>query len=190
MRSYCSFLKPMLIVSVAVWLVACGGSGGDDTIANSSGVVTPPPSSARFINWNGSANGTLVNDATDDFFQFREDTRQMYFGSTTINNVYVDGNAELFMDGIDIGCVCAVLSTVGTTIAGVISNNGFYLDFYGPESTLLVVESTKGAVFARPLAGKSDEEGFQMQYGMVENSGPNMIVENLVEGSATAKKAP
>ena len=118
-------------------LTACGSgegySGYDETL---------------YIDWTGSVNGTLVVDATDDAFEFERDTGYLHFGNTTYTNAWVDDFADFWVDGIRIGGVYYVESIDGEVITALVSNRGYFIDLYGPESDLRWQETTILPIYA------------------------------------------
>lgn len=131
-------IKLGLISVSALWLVACGGGEAD------YGYYDEP----QYINWSGSANGTIVVDATDDAFEFELDGGYLHFGSTTYFNAWVDDFANFWVDGRVIGGVYYVRAIDGHTITALVSNSGYYLDFYGPESNLSWAETGDVPIYA------------------------------------------
>lgn len=125
-------------------LPACGGGGGDSI-------------TSTYITWSGSANGEYVVDATGDMVRFEANTGDMVFGSTTYTNIYVSGST-LYFNGSRFGTVASIKATNGSTIAGLICNNGYYADIYGPESSVTIVCSSKYPVYASSPAGDNNQK--------------------------------
>jgi len=62
----------------------------------------------------------------------------MAFGASFYTNFIVDTSANLFLDGTKIGTVKSILSSTGSTIAGMVCNNGSMVDVYGSGSNLTI----------------------------------------------------
>ncbi len=101
-----------------------------------------------YIDWAGSVNGTFVVDATDDIFEFEITTGYLHFGSTTYTNAWVDSYGDFYIDSVHIGAVYYVKSIYNETITALISNNGYYIDLYGPESNLAWAEALTMPIYA------------------------------------------
>ncbi len=187
--------KYFLIILGLISITACGGGGSSDPSTNTN--TSNTNNQVTFTDWTGSANGTYVIDATDDLFQFEYTSGLMHFGNTTITNVWVDASANLYFNSQIIGAVTYVKATNGSTITGLISNSGLYIDFYGPESSLTWQVSSKNPVFAKASFNKSRNsislkalESNNKNSGSIdyEQSIPNAIIENRPlnsEGYAT-----
>jgi hypothetical protein len=131
--------KLLALVIPVMLLSACGGGYDDpyDTYYDE-----------YYINWAGSVNGTIVVDATGDEFEFEAFTGYLHFGNTTYTNAWVDDFGNFYVDGFLIGGVYYVESFYGEPITALISNNGYYIDIYGPESDLAWTESWTLPVYA------------------------------------------
>lgn len=132
-------LKNILSIMVTVLLFvlpACGGGGGDSI-------------TSTYITWSGSANGEYVVDATGDMVRFEAGTGDMVFGSTRYTNIYVSGST-LYFNGSKFGAVTYIQATNGSTIVGLICNNGYYADISGTESNLIIVCSSVLPVLRAP----------------------------------------
>jgi len=102
----------------------------------------------NYIVWAGSINGTVVVDATDDAFEFEINTGYLHFGNTTYTNAWVDLDGDFYIDSELIGAVFYVQSIDNEVITALISNNGYYIDIYGPETDLAWAESPDIPVYA------------------------------------------
>lgn len=178
-----------IVVSIFV-ITACGGGGSSDDPINTNDPII-------YTNWTGSTNETYVVDATNDLFQFEYTSGLMHFGNTTITNVWVDSSANLYFNSQIIGKVTYIESTSGSTITGLISTSGYFIDFYGPESSLTWKVSSKKPVYVTASLNKSNNifsikalESTNNDSRPVEYmlSAPNAIIENRPlnsEGYAT-----
>jgi len=133
------FYKLFVLVVPLALLSACGG-GYDDPYNNYY--------DEQYIDWAGSVNGTIVVDATDDEFEFESITGYLHFGNTTYTNAWVDEFGDFYIDGIRVGGVYYVKSYYNETITALISNSGYYIDIYGPESDLAWTESLYLPIYA------------------------------------------
>lgn len=133
-------ILPAVVTMLIFTLSACGGGGGD--------IITP-----AYITWTGSANGEYVVDATGDFVRFEANTGYMVFGSNVYTNSYVNG-FNWYLNGAKWGAVVSVKATNGSTIAGLLCNNGYYADIYGPESNATITCSTM-----LPMVSASQDKG-------------------------------
>ena len=114
-------------------LAACGG-GGD---GGGAGPTAPPP--AAYITWNGSGNGDVVVDRSNDRFRVRagDGVVESLTGSA-MNGLRVR-NAVLESNNVPIGSVTLVPSTGGGQIAGFRCNNGALADIvFGANNTYTV----------------------------------------------------
>ena len=145
--------KLSLLIIPVIFLSACGG-GHDD----SHDYYHDTYYEEIYINWAGSVNGTIVVDATDDAFEFEVITGYMHFGNTTYTNAWVDAYGDFYVDGLHIGAVFYVKSIENETIAALISNNGYYIDFYGPESNLAWTEADTIPIYAFNSVATSDKQ--------------------------------
>lgn len=132
--------RVILLVIPFLLLSACGGGSSDPYDDYYSEPV--------YIYWSGSANGTLVIDATDDAFEFEAYTGYLHFGNTTYTNAWVDDFGNFYIDGFIVGAVYYVLSIDDEVITALISNNGYYIDIYGPESDLAWTEAPTQPIYA------------------------------------------
>ena len=132
-------LKLLLLIFISsVFIVACGGDDDD----NSSVVDNGSVEETFHIVWEGSTNGEWVTDMNGDFVRFENDSpHYMEFGSTTYENVWVDEDADLWMDGIIIGGVEYITSEDNDTIVGLVGVDGTFLDIFGSEDDLTIVDS-------------------------------------------------
>lgn len=176
------FLIPVLLVS------ACDGEHHDDTYGHYD---------VTYIDWVDSANGTIVVDATNDAFEFEAHTGYLHFGNTTYTNVWVNHFGDFFVDGVLVGAVYYVKSIDNLTITALVSNDGFYIDIYGPESNLAWSETTITPIFAAQgissasLASTQTASVFaakqmtkpQQQKGSAPLNIMNAISENLPKGT-------
>ena len=146
-------LAPLVIASC--FLVACGTASSPPTGGTTGGSTTDrePP----FIVWTGSANGSWVSDANGDFVRFRADTGEMYFGSTTYSNIWVNG-ADLYFEGQLIGGIYYVVGNSGADITGLVGMNGHFLDIYGPENERYWQETGVTPVFTNSYVPESSLE--------------------------------
>jgi len=126
-RDIMRFYKYSLILLATLFLSACGGGSADSY---------DPYYTDAYIDWSGSVNGTLVIDATDDAFEFEITTGYLHFGNTTYTNAWVDLYGDFYIDGELVGAVYYVRSIDDEVITALISNDGYYIDIYGPESDL------------------------------------------------------
>ncbi len=152
------FLKLALIAVPVLFLSACGGGSHEESYDYAYD---------EYIDWSGSVNGTLVVDATDDVFEFEVNTGYLHFGSTTYTNAWVDSYGDFYVDGELIGAVFYVKSIYNETITALISNNGYYIDIYGPESDLAWEEAPTIPIYAFKEAAisKQVEESVYTQLG-------------------------
>jgi len=132
------FLKFILLILAAFLFSACGGDSEETYDYND----------ISYIDWTGSVNGTLVIDATDDVFEFEYNTGYLHFGNTTYTNAWVDIEGDFYIDSILVGAVYYILSIDNEVITALISNNGHYIDIYGPESNLAWTEATTTPIYA------------------------------------------
>ena len=132
--------RVILLVIPFLLLSACGGGSSDPY----DDYYYEPD----YIYWSGSANGTLVIDATDDAFEFEAYTGYLHFGNTTYTNAWVDDFGYFYIDGFIVGAVYYVWSIDDEVITALISNNGYYIDIYGPESDLAWTEAPTQPVYA------------------------------------------
>ncbi len=102
----------------------------------------------NYIDWVGSINRTVVVDATDDAFEFEINTGYLHFGNTTYTNAWVDLDGDFYIDSELIGAVFYVRSIDNEIITALISNNGYYIDIYGPESDLAWTEAPDVPIYA------------------------------------------
>jgi len=148
------FYKYILPLVAVLLLSACGGGdSGDDYDYYDE----------TYIYWEGSVNGTIVVDATDDAFEFEINTGYLHFGSTTYTNTWVD-DGDFFVDGELIGAVYYIKSFDNETITALISNNGYYIDIYGPESDLAWEETSILPIYAFKSASTSENKFEQSIY--------------------------
>ena len=184
------------IVAISVLLLAACGSG--DSYHDYD--------EAEYIYWTGSVNGTIVIDATDDPFEFEVDSGYLHFGNTTYTNAWVDDYANFWVDGQIIGGVYYIEDIDGYTITGLISNNGHYIDIYGPESDLAWEETNDLPIYAlnssrvntRTLGQEFTQRLAQEPKGTVEGRRvapkmiPNAVTEERPTGSTgtLGKKQP
>ncbi len=130
------FFKFVLVLIPVVFLTACGGNSENEY------------NDVSYINWAGSVNGTLVVDATDDTFEFELYTGYLHFGNTTYTNAWVDDYGDFYIDYELIGSVYYIESIDNEIITALISNNGYYIDIYGPESDLAWTETQTMPIYA------------------------------------------
>lgn len=199
-------IKNIMIVASIFVVTACGNSGSSNPNTNINGGAGPTNpdispgtndtnNQGSFISWIGNANDTYVLDATGDAFQFDYNSRLMHFGNTIITNVWVDASANLYFNDQIIGGIYSVKSTNGISIAGLVSNSRYFIDFYGPESRLLWRVSSKVPVFSSPPFNKSSINietlgTTNKNTGLIydEEAVPNAFIENRPlnsEGYAT-----
>jgi hypothetical protein len=118
-----ALFRPLLLPAAAAatgLLAACGGGGGPDD--------PPPPTPATFISWNGSGNGEVVVDRSNDRFRVRAgDGGVESLTGSPMNGLRVR-NAVLELNNTPIGTVSLVPATNGGQIAGFRCNNGQLAD--------------------------------------------------------------
>jgi hypothetical protein len=146
----------MLLLVPTLWLSACGGGHSDSYDGYDQDA---------YIYWEGSVNGTLVVDATDDAFEFEIITGYLHFGNTTYTNAWVDSYGNFFVDGILVGGVYYVKSYYNETITALVSNNGYYIDIYGPESDLAWTEAPTTPIYAFKSESTAGEQASAPLYG-------------------------
>ena len=163
---------------ISLLISGCGGGDSSDS-----------KNSTTYIEWSGSSNGAVVVDATNDSFRFEYSSGLMVFGGTTITNVWVDDDADLYFEGDVIGSVSYIKSTGGATITGLISNSGYMIDFFGPESSLQwqvsgvfpvfdgVSSASSQQVFSS-FAQEMNTKSISIESGVLDE--PNVIRENKV----------
>ena len=130
MKKFFSAMRAKLAAGAMVLTLAgCGGGGGE--------VVVVPVIPVNFIIWANSVNGELVADANGDFVRFNSSTRNMVFGNTEYTNMWVTSSgAQLVFNGAAVGTVSYIKSVTGSTITGLICNDGTYMDIFGDQSNL------------------------------------------------------
>lgn len=183
------------IVAISILFLAACGSGESHYDYDES----------LYINWSGSVNGTIVVDATDDAFEFELDTGYLHFGNTTYTNAWVDDYANFWVDGQIIGGVYYIEDIDGYTITGLISNSGYFIDIYGPESNLawtvtlelpiyalnstdprrLVPEGLQAPNQRSALVPKAKIEGQGVAPGSKDDMSPNAYKEARPKGSTS-----
>jgi len=99
-----------------------------------------------YIEWTGSVNGIWVTDASGDMVRFTNEGYMM-FGATLYTNVYIDSNANLYVDGSCMGSVAYVVSTSGSKMTAIVDDDGFLIDIYGSQDYLTIDRSSVPAVF-------------------------------------------
>ncbi len=99
-----------------------------------------------YIDWTGSVNGIWVTDASGDMVRFTTEGYMMY-GNMMYTNVYIDSNANLYMDGSHIGSVSYVVSTAGSKMTAMVDNNGYLIDIYGSQDNMTLDRSSVQATF-------------------------------------------
>lgn len=119
-------LTYMLLVVVSTFLPSCGGGGGGG-------------SDLSFINWRGSANGTIVEGLNAVQVQFRLDNSELYYHGDTYSNVAVDSRARILFNGNVVGTVTLGTSTTGSMIAELICNNGNLMGIIGDHNTFSIL---------------------------------------------------
>lgn len=117
-----------LTVGVDGWGHACGSSGATDGGNNGGG---SGGGTRSFITWNGSANGDVVVDASDDLFKFNSSNGCLY----SVNRDTEYGNFCLASaDGFTVNfngtryTVTRIRSTTNTCITGLLTADGYYAD--------------------------------------------------------------
>jgi len=99
-----------------------------------------------YIEWTGSINGIWVTDASGDMVRFTTEGYMM-FGTTLYTNVYIDSNANLYIDGSRMGSVAYVVSTTGSKMTAIVDDDGFLIDIYGSQDYMTIDRSSVPAVF-------------------------------------------
>lgn len=133
-------IKLILLFIPLLLVAACDGESEE-----TAGSFDDEPT---FIVWEGSVNGTIVVDATNDAFEFEFETGFLHFGNTTYTNAWVDHSGNFIVDGQIIGGVFYVRSIDNEIITALVSNNGHYIDIFGPESNLSWAETNVLPIFA------------------------------------------
>lgn len=124
-----------LTVGVQGWGHACGAPGSAGNGAGSGGNTgdndgTGGGGATRtYIRWNGSANGEVVLDASDDPFKFNSATRCLYSVNrdTEYDNFCLAGENTVNFDGT-FYTVSRILSTRNTCITGLLTADGYKAD--------------------------------------------------------------
>lgn len=105
---------------------------------------TPTPQ-GTYRSWSWNSNGNDVNDAPpSDFFRFMADGGWLEFDGVVFDDGWIDASDRFYVDGQDAGDVVPVLSVADTVIAGLIANDGRFLDLHWEDETqtTLIVSNT------------------------------------------------
>ncbi|MGD8925578.1 MAG: hypothetical protein PVG20_01930 [Thioalkalispiraceae bacterium] len=163
--------RTILFLAAVLTLSACGG-GYEDSYTYEE----------QYIDWAGSVNGTIVLDATGDEFEFESITGYLHFGNTTYTNAWVDAFGNFYVDGLQIGAVYYVKSFYDETITALVSNHGYYIDIYGPESDLAWEETWTVPVYAFKNFMSSDKQPSLYTQNALESDG-NISDEGAAPGA-------
>lgn len=109
----------------------------------------PPPSGPRYITWNGSANGEVVLDNSDDRFRVNADTLEVIDQSgARLLGTRVTGST-LTINGTAVASVTYVQSTTGSRIVAFVCSNRRYLEIYDVSATQFryTCEGTREPIF-------------------------------------------
>jgi len=90
-----------------------------------------------YVDWVGSVNGTWVLDVSGDMFRFTTDG-YMIVANTLYAIVYIDSNAYLYMDGIQIGSISYVVSNTGSKMTTIVDNEVYIFDIYISKKTMTI----------------------------------------------------
>lgn len=115
-----------IVTGGGTYSIDCGSSGG---------APTPPPPTTRYITWNGSANGEVIVDNSNDRFRVNADTLEVIDQSgARLLGTRVSG-ATLTINGSAVASVTYVRSTTGQQIVGFVCPNNRYLEIYDVSAT-------------------------------------------------------
>ena len=132
--SHRALFRPLLAAAAGAGtslLAACGGGGSDSP---------PPPPPPSYISWNGSGNGEVIVDRSNDRFRVRaSDGAVESLTGAPMNGLRVR-NAVLEMNNVPIGTVSLVAATNGGQIAGFRCNNGTLADVVFQPNNLYAVD--------------------------------------------------
>jgi hypothetical protein len=109
--------RRLFLVAVCAAVVSCGGGGGDTS------------SDSTYANWTGSANGSVIKDASNDSFEVESATGALVFNrSNRLSGVLISSSGAMSYRGTASGSVVLSTATNGARISTLVCNSGVATD--------------------------------------------------------------